>query len=191
MLVPARTPHAKEMLLGWLSIETGVAPEEIVGDMPYEACAVVRHDMHAGVVLYTNYRGHSMEMAWAGRRDWATRRVLRDMFAYPFIQLGVLRVSGCVARENSASRLFAKRIGCREAGILENEYGPGRDGVLYTMTRERCKWLGSKHEEGTKGSRPLRSKRSADSQQQSDGPRTGAPRHDWPAVGFRDNKLRH
>jgi hypothetical protein len=191
MLIPARTPHAKEMLLGWLSVETGVAPEEIVGDMPYEACAVVRHGMHAGVVLYTNYRGHSMEMAWAGRRDWATRRVLRQMFEYPFVQLGVLRVSGCVARENSASRLFAKRIGCREAGILEHEYGPGRDGVLYTMTRERCKWIGVKNEEITESTRSIRSKRGANEVEYRHSNRTAKACDDWPTVGFRDHKLRH
>ncbi len=109
--------------------------------MPYEAAAIVRRDRFAGGVLYTNYRDTSIEMGWAGEPGWATRANLHDMFAYPFIQLGCLRAWGCVRRSNNASRQFAKDIGCREVGVLEHEYGPGQDGILYTITADKCRWI--------------------------------------------------
>lgn len=143
MIRPAVTTAQKAMLIKYLSDKIGVGAEYLVGHMPYEAAAVVRCERFAGAVLYTNYRETSIEMGWAGEPGWATREHLRDMFAYPFIQLGCLRVSGCIRRSNSASRKFAKDIGCREVGVLEHEYGPGEDGILYTITRDSCRWIKS------------------------------------------------
>jgi hypothetical protein len=141
MIVPALTPAEKTTLVEYLSIQIGTDQENLVGKMPYEVVAVVRNGRGMGAVLYTNYRGTSIEMAWAGELGWITRGDLRAIFAYPFIQLGVLRAQGVVKRSNNASRHFAARIGCREAGVLENEYGPGQDGILYTITPARCRWI--------------------------------------------------
>jgi hypothetical protein len=129
------------MVVTYLSDKIGVSVEDLVGQMPYEGAAIVRRERFAGAVLYTNYRGNSIEMCWAGEPGWVTREHLRDIFAYPFLSLNCLRASGCVRRSNNASRKFCKDIGCREVGVLEDEYGPGDDGILYTITRDKCRWI--------------------------------------------------
>lgn len=141
MIQPAVTQDQKAMLITYLADKLGEPAENLVGQMPYEAAAISRDGRFAGAVLYTNFRGTSIEMCWAGEPGWATREHLRAIFAYPFLQLGCLRASGCVRRSNSASREFCKKIGCREVGVLEHEYGPGDDGILYTITRDKCRWI--------------------------------------------------
>lgn len=32
-------------------------------------------------------------------------------------------------------------IGARVVGILEDEYGPGADAAMLSMTRKQCRWL--------------------------------------------------
>lgn len=135
------TSAQKAMLVKYLCDKIGIEAESLVGNMPYEGVAIVRRERFAGAVLYTNFRGNSIEMCWAGEPGWVTREHLREMFAYPFIRLGCLRASGCVKRSNNVSRKFAKDIGCREVGVLEHEYGPGEDGILYTITRDKCRWI--------------------------------------------------
>jgi hypothetical protein len=142
VIVPAVTDAQKTMLVNYLAEKVGVGVESLVGKMPFEVLAVIRGGRGLGAVLYTNYRETSIEMCWAGEPGWVTRGDLRSIFSYPFIQLGCLRASGCIKRSNSASRLFAARIGCREIGVLEDEYGPGADGILYTITRDKCRWIG-------------------------------------------------
>lgn len=146
MIRPAVTPDQKAMLIAYLTEKTGVSAASLVGQMPFEAAAIVRRDRFAGAVLYTNYRETSIEICWAGEPGWATREHLHGIFAYPFLQLGCLRASGCIRRSNGASRKFAKDIGCREVGVLEHEYGPGDDGILYTITADKCRWINPRNQ---------------------------------------------
>jgi RimJ/RimL family protein N-acetyltransferase len=94
-----------------------------------------------GAVYYTNYRGHSIEMGWAGEKGWLTRDNLAQMFGYPFLQLGVQRVWGLVHRHNKESRRLAEKLGCRFVGTADGEYGPGQDAIIYSMTKGACRWI--------------------------------------------------
>ncbi len=144
MIVPAVTPEAREMLIGYLCAKLNTTPDRLVGQMPYEVVAVLRNDRHKGAVLYSNYRKTSIEICWAGEPGWITRADLRGIFSYAFNQLGVYRIDGLIERGNSISRNLAMRLGCREAGILESEFGKGRDAILYTMRRDKCRWIDPK-----------------------------------------------
>lgn len=175
-------------LLDYVARKVGCFPEHIVGETPYEALAVLRAGRAAGAVILMNFRGSSIEMCWAGEPGWATRGVLSNIFGYPFLQLGCFRVNGIVERSNKASREFARRLGCREVGILEDEFGLGRDAVLYTMARKNCRWLkdgANGQEKRTKAAGPLQGRGGADEIQHRDGPRAspfgndGADKRFW------------
>lgn len=139
--VPALTEDAKAMLAVYVAERLGTSGAEMIGASPFAAVAIVRDNRIKGAVIYTQYRKTSIEMAWAGDRGWVSPGALRAIFDYPFNQLGVLRCWGMVRRENKEGRNFAARLGCREAGVLENEYGQGKDGILYSMTRHQCRWI--------------------------------------------------
>ncbi|WP_088347771.1 MULTISPECIES: GNAT family N-acetyltransferase [Rhodomicrobium] len=148
MIVPAVTPGEKGLLVEYLAVKLGTTANRLVGNMPYEVIAVVKAGIGVGAVLYTNYRETSIEISLAGDPGWVGRHDLKIIFSYPFIQLGVLRLNACIRRDNHASRYFAHKLGGREVGVLENEYGHGIDGILYTMTPERCRWINSSEMNG-------------------------------------------
>ncbi len=141
MIVEAANDQERATLLEYLVAKLEVPKEILVGHMPFIAFAILRGGEGRGAVLLTNYRGTSIEIAWAGEPGWVTRQDMRTIMRRIFIDMGVSRAYGIIKRENGASREFAARMGCREVGVLEDEYGPGKDGVLYSMTRGQCRWL--------------------------------------------------
>lgn len=70
-----------------------------------------------------------------------SRKVLRDLFAYPFYQLGLRSVHSIVEISNSRSLDLTRRLGLAPAGLLRNWYENGSDGILHQMLKEECKWL--------------------------------------------------
>lgn len=126
--------------LQYLADRVGGEPRDIVGDMPFGIYGVIRWGRLAGVILYTNYRDASIEMAWAGEPGWLTRRVLRDMWAYPFCQLGVAVVTGMVKGRNRHSQDVAERMGCVKCGSIPRWYGDD-DAVIYAVTADQCRWV--------------------------------------------------
>lgn len=138
MMVLAQTPEARAIVAGYLRMRIG---EMLVGDMPYGAAAVISGNEMAGGILFTNFRGSTVEIALAGKPGWLTRGVVRSMFRHVFLDLGALCCCSIVRRDNGPSRLLASRLGGREAGVIEHAFGQGLDGILYTMTREACPWI--------------------------------------------------
>lgn len=95
----------------------------------------------AGVV-YEGYTGHNIWMhvaAEPGSR-WLTRDFLRAAFTYPFVQLGVDRVSGYVDASNAAARRFDEHLGFREEAVLKGAARDGGDVILYVMWKKDCRY---------------------------------------------------
>lgn len=151
MIIIAQTQDEKDGLAEYVAAKIGVSRAHLIGDMPFEAVAIERGGRGIGAVVYTNYRVNSIEMAWAGDPGWMTLSSLRSIFAYPFLQLECRRAWGVVAYSNKASRDVCWRLGCREIGILEGEFGD-ENGVLYEMTYDRCRWINPAHRKPEKRS---------------------------------------
>jgi hypothetical protein len=141
MIVHARTPEQESQLATFIARAIGMEPQKLVGDMPYHAMASVRDDQLMGVVLFTSFREQSIEAHVCGKPGWVTRADLKDMFAYPFEHLGVLRVWSVIARNNKPARTFIERLGFSVKCVLDDEFGLNKDGILYGLRRKECKWL--------------------------------------------------
>ncbi len=140
MIVTPTNPQDKAGLVQFMARKLAMTPHELVGPVPFEIVGTVHRGRLMGAVLYTGFRGNSMEMACVGEPGWLTRGDLRDIFAYPFIQLSVMRVWSCVPRNNAASRELATRLGFRLVGVADNEFGPV-DGIIYSLTKAKCRWI--------------------------------------------------
>ncbi len=149
MIVRSKTQDEKMALVAYLASKIGTTPAQLVGAMPFEVVAVTRAGKPVGAVLYTNKRRHSIEMVWAGEPGWLTRANLRDIFAYPFLTLDCLVAMGMIRAGNAKSIALAERMGCRLVGAVPHVFGPGEDGLLYSMQFDDCKWLGSAWPEPT------------------------------------------
>ena len=99
-------------------------------------------ELIAGVLYDHYYVGASIAMhiaAEPGKR-WMTRENLRVAFGYPFEHLKVKKILGVVEESNITARKFDEHLGF----ILETRIKDacaGGDLLIYTMTREQCRFL--------------------------------------------------
>jgi RimJ/RimL family protein N-acetyltransferase len=106
----------------------------------FQAIGYERNGALIGGVVYNDLYACDISMSFAGEGNWLTRRFLRAMFAYPFLQLGVKRVTGHVAVDNEKSLRLAARLGGKREGLMR-EASPSGDVVFFGMLRSECRWV--------------------------------------------------
>lgn len=120
---------------------------EVDDGLSYEAIGVCTTDgeLVAGVV-FNHFTGHdiSMHVAASRGRVWATPKVLRAIFGYPFNQLNCRRVTGFVSAINTETLEFDLKAGFVIEGRLRDATPEG-DMIIVGMTRNECRWLGKRH----------------------------------------------
>lgn len=99
-------------------------------------------DLIAGVI-YEGFNGHNMwtHIAAKSETPWLTRSYLRAIFAYPFVQCGVGRISGYVEASNTAARKFDEHLGFEQEAVLHGAAADGGDVIIYAMPKSRCKYV--------------------------------------------------
>jgi RimJ/RimL family protein N-acetyltransferase len=105
-------------------------------------------ELIAGVV-FDNYTkaGINMHVAAVPGRRWMTREYLFRCFAYPFIQLNCLRITGLVREDNLDAQRFNEHLGFKREGLLREAYLDKQNVIVYGMLQRECRWLrGNKHE---------------------------------------------
>lgn len=96
-------------------------------------------------VLYEGFNGASVHMhvASIGKR-WMTKEYLWMCFHYPFEQLKVKKIIGIVGSGNKPAIAFDEHLGFKLEYSIQDAH---KDGALlvYTMTRDQCRFLRIKH----------------------------------------------
>lgn len=88
---------------------------------------------------FTPWECH-MHVVSDGSRRWCSRGFLAAAFAYPFVQLGVQRVTALVPAKNTDALVLDLRLGFVPEGVKRAAYGDD-DMVVLGMLRDNCKWL--------------------------------------------------
>jgi len=105
------------------------------------AIGVERGGECVGAVVYHEYRGNDIQLSCAATSPrWLSRAALRSIFAYPFIQLQVDRVTAFTPARARATRQFLESTGFIQEGIMRRGFDDD-DCVVYGMLREECKWI--------------------------------------------------
>lgn len=108
----------------------------------YTALGVVRNDKLVAGVVYHHFRHIDIEVVIAAdTANWCFPATMRTLFAYPFMQLGVRRMSAIVARKNKPSRKLVKGLGFKEEGCCRKAMPENEDAFIYGMLREECRFL--------------------------------------------------
>ena len=138
----------RELVAAWLVSR--------IRDMPtfnskeFEALGVVRDDRLIGGVLYAHYSGlpdgtFDIHMSCAGEGSWLTKSTLRAFFEYPFGQLNCSRVTALAAKANCKARDLNERLGFCQEGMIRGAFGTfsgkRRDGVIFGLLRDDCRWI--------------------------------------------------
>lgn len=114
---------------------------------PHEAIGIEDGGKLICGVVYSNfiqYQGKpiSAEVSIAAvNRKWCTRKNLKVLFSYPFLQLGVERLQATIALDNTEARDFNERLGFTVEGIGRKAYFDGRDCVVSSMLKHECRWI--------------------------------------------------
>lgn len=109
---------------------------------PFTAIGVVRDGVPVAVVIYNGYAGHDIQMTIASSDPrWASRTVLRGLFAYPFLELGCARVTACTSKHNKSARTLLEKVGFELEGKQRKGHLGMHDLLYYGMLKKECKWI--------------------------------------------------
>lgn len=83
-----------------------------------------------------------MHIASDGTKAWMNKALLLHAFAYPFDQLGLLRVTGLVPADNDAALAFDENLGFVREGYHPKAGPGGKDLVSLGLLKENCRFVG-------------------------------------------------
>lgn len=94
------------------------------------------------VVIYSRFtkRDCWMSIATDGKKRWATRASLRAMFALPFEQWGLKRLTFMVRADNELSLKMMRQAGAVEEGRARKCFDGGVDGIAFGMLPDECRY---------------------------------------------------
>lgn len=113
------------------------------GFVRYEAIGLEEDGRLIAGVVYTDYTNRNMFVHLAAEPGarWMTRRFLGVGFRYPFMQVGVDRITGWTEDSNEVAKKFNEHMGYTEEARLKGAARDGSDVVLYVMWKKDCKYL--------------------------------------------------
>lgn len=120
--------------------------------------AVIKGDRVVAAVVYERCNGHHVEASIAALpgSGWADRNTLFQLFAYPFLQLGVQAVTVLVSMANLESLNLATKLGFQPVAIIPFAATHGAPLVILQMTIEQCRWIQhGQGEQSAGGTRPV------------------------------------
>ena len=127
--------------------------EDVIGlEFRSDAETIGLEDDDGNILAATVFDGFSkcdcnMHIASNGTGRWLTREFLVRSFAYPFLQLGMRRVTGLVPANNERALKFDLRLGFQIEGQLKDAL-PDQDIILLGMTRDTGLRLIQKYRQG-------------------------------------------
>jgi hypothetical protein len=95
------------------------------------------------VVIYNNFTSNSVDMHVAAMddRNWLSRSFLSVVFGYPFIQLGLGRVTAKIGADNYKAERFLRHLGFTHEGTHPEGWEKGIALLSFGLLKEQCRFL--------------------------------------------------
>ncbi len=100
-----------------------------------------RNDKLVGGVVFHGWNKHYRSIEMSGASDnprWLTRRLIAEMWRYPFEQLGCLRAASATRTDDTRTRHALEALGMTFEGIGRNAFGE-YDAACYSLLKEDWK----------------------------------------------------
>ena len=125
-------------LLPWAQQRIGVAFRPDAKTMGLERDGTIR-----AVVIFDSFSETdcNMHIASDGTKAWMSKSLLLSAFAYPFTQLGLLRLTGLVPAHNADAMAFDENIGFVREGYHPKAGPGGCDLISLGLMRENCRFI--------------------------------------------------
>lgn len=100
------------------------------------------------VVAFDNFSKNDlcMHVASDGSKRWMNKELLVSAFSYPFIQLGLPRVTGLVQAGNATAIAFDEHIGFVREGYHPKAAHDGGDLISFGILKEACRFIPKEHD---------------------------------------------
>jgi RimJ/RimL family protein N-acetyltransferase len=129
--------------IAWAAARAGVG--DVVGFDPYaRAIGVVEDDgriIAAAVFYYFEGSACRLSLASDGSRRWLTREFIVRVFAYPFVQCRLNRISCEIPVSNVEAIALCQHFGFRLEGTKRMATLTGKDVLIFGLLRDECRWL--------------------------------------------------
>ena len=114
---------------------------------PASCVAVLMDGVLTGAAVFNNYhvlhKGSWCEVSVAiDDAGCVSRRILRQIFEYPFKTVGVSRLQAVTAVTNQRCRSFMERLGFKLEGLARKAHDGETDAAVYSMLPSECRWIG-------------------------------------------------
>lgn len=98
-----------------------------------------------GVVVFDRFTQWGCELNVAGITPrFFSKQLVLATFHYIFVTCGKIRATTIVREDNERSLKMQHWLGFIEEARLKNIYGD-KDGIVFRMLKNECKWLGVNH----------------------------------------------
>lgn len=99
-------------------------------------------------VVFDNFTKHDlcMHIASDGTKRWMNKELLVSAFSYPFVQLGVERVTGLVPADNDDALRFDEHLGFVREGYHPKAGPDGKDLISLGLLKEACRFIPKEHD---------------------------------------------
>lgn len=130
--------HQEERHLPWAQERAGVTFRDDAKTIGLE-----RDGEIVAVVVFDSFgeTDACMHIASDGTRAWMNKSLLIHAFSYPFVQLGLLRLTGLVPADNEVALKFDEHIGFVREGYHPKAEPGGKDLVSLGLLRENCRFI--------------------------------------------------
>lgn len=129
----------EERLLPWAQERVGVIFRRDAYSMGLE-----KDGRLVAVVVFDSFGETDccIHIASDGTRAWMNKALLLATFAYPFTQLGLLRLTGLVPADNADALAFDENLGFVREGFHPKAGPGGKDLVSLGLLKENCRFVG-------------------------------------------------
>ena len=121
---------------------------------PHVAIGVIRNGQLCGGVVFHSLRtchGKPLDIEMSAAFDdprWCLPATLRKLFAYPFIQLGCIRMTTITGRKNKRARRIDVGLGFQLEGVARKAIDGKEDAMIYGMLRSDCRFIPKENRHG-------------------------------------------
>lgn len=108
------------------------------------ALGVVRHGRLLGGAVFDRYSDDGRDIMMSAAFDdprWCTRKTLRALYSYPFLQLDCRRMTAITQSDNADAIKALIQMGFEHEGVLRCFFSDDQHGLLFGMLREECRWI--------------------------------------------------
>jgi hypothetical protein len=121
----------------WLKRRTGCAATDDFNTIK----ATDARGMVRGVVGYCNWTKNAVQVHMAADTPIVWRSLLRPALEYPFVQVGVGILLGCIRSKNASSISLVRTVGFEATHSIKDGHCKGEDLLFFELRKENCRYL--------------------------------------------------